>query len=204
VILNADWSRYAPSALLDRRKPGSNKNETVEALPFIHPARDGMPASFFIGMRYNPIQPCGHRPGNRFRARAGKTRIAPRGRRDQMPKILVVDDAEFLRVRTARLLAVEGFAVVEADNGTKAVELFRSEKPDITLLDISMPEKDGLTALKEILADQSDAKVVMLSSQGQETLVLQAIRAGAKDYIVKPVEKDRVLGVIHKILGITL
>jgi two-component system, chemotaxis family, chemotaxis protein CheY len=121
-----------------------------------------------------------------------------------MPKILVVDDAEFLRVRTARLLAVEGFAVVEADNGTKAVELFQSEKPDITLLDISMPEKDGLAALKEILAAQSDAKVVMLSSQGQETLVLQAIRAGAKDYIVKPVEKDRVLGVIHKILGITL
>jgi two-component system chemotaxis response regulator CheY len=121
-----------------------------------------------------------------------------------MPKILIVDDAEFLRVRTARLLAIEGFSVVEADNGTKAVELFQTEKPDIVLMDIAMPEKDGLAALKEILAEKPDAKVVMLSSMGQETLVLQAIRAGAKDYIVKPVEKDRILGVIHKILWITL
>ena len=121
-----------------------------------------------------------------------------------MPKILIADDAEFLRVRTSRMLAVEGFSVVEADNGTKAVELFQTEKPDIVLLDISMPEKDGLAALKEILAAKPDAKVVMLSSLGQQTLVLQAIRAGAKDYIVKPVEKERVLGVIHKILGFAL
>ena len=121
-----------------------------------------------------------------------------------MPKILIADDAEFLRVRTSRLLAVEGFSVVEADTGGKAVELFQTEKPDIVLMDISMPEKDGLVALKEILAAKPDAKVVMLSSPGQETLVLQAIRAGAKDYIVKPVEKERLLGAIHKILGITL
>jgi two-component system chemotaxis response regulator CheY len=159
---------------------------------------------FLHGMRYNHIPPgvLGHREC--FRTHAGRFKIAPSGRGDRMPKILVVDDAEFLRVRTARLLAVEGFVVVEADNGSKAVELFQSEKPDITLLDISMPEKDGLAALKEILAAKPDAKVVMLSSQGQETLVLQAIRAGAKDYIVKPVEKDRVLAVIHKILGLAL
>jgi two-component system chemotaxis response regulator CheY len=121
-----------------------------------------------------------------------------------MPKIMIADDGEFLRVRTARALTIEGFAVVEADNGMKAVELFRAEKPDVTFLDLSMPEKDGLAALKEILALQADAKVVMLASLGQETLVLQAIRAGAKDYIVKPFEKDRILAVIHKILGISL
>ncbi len=121
-----------------------------------------------------------------------------------MPKILIADDAEFLRVRMSRLLAIEGFSVVEADTGGKAVELFQTEKPDIVLMDISMPEKDGLVALKEILGVKPDAKVVMLSSPGQETMVLQAIRAGAKDYVVKPVEKDRILGVIHKILGITL
>jgi two-component system chemotaxis response regulator CheY len=121
-----------------------------------------------------------------------------------MPKILIADDAEFLRVRTGRLLAIEGFSVVEADNGVRAVELFQSENPDVVLLDISMPEKDGLTALKEILALKPNAKVVMLSSLGQETMVLQAIRAGAKDYVVKPVEKERILGVVHKILGISL
>jgi two-component system chemotaxis response regulator CheY len=119
-----------------------------------------------------------------------------------MPKILIADDAEFLRVQTSRLLAVEGFSVVEADNGGKAVELFQTEKPDVVLMDISMPEKDGLTALKEILTLKRDAKVVVLCSIGQESLVLQAIRAGAKDYIVKPVEKDRILEVVLKILGI--
>jgi two-component system chemotaxis response regulator CheY len=126
------------------------------------------------------------------------------GRRYRMPKILIADDGEFLRMRTARALAIEGFTVSEADNGVQAVELFQSEKPDVTFLDLAMPEKDGLTALKEILALKADAKIVMLASLGQETLVLQAIRAGAKDYIVKPFEKDRILGVIHKILGISL
>jgi two-component system chemotaxis response regulator CheY len=121
-----------------------------------------------------------------------------------MPKILIADDGEFLRVRTARALTVEGFTVVEADNGVQAVKLFQSEKPEVTFLDLSMPEKDGLTALKDILAAKADAKVVMLASLGQETLVLQAIRAGAKDYIVKPFEKERILAVIHKILGISI
>jgi two-component system chemotaxis response regulator CheY len=107
-------------------------------------------------------------------------------------------------VRTARALAIEGFSVIEADNGVKAVELFQTEKPDVVFLDLAMPEKDGLTALIEILALKADAKIVMLASLGQETLVLQAIRAGAKDYIVKPFEKERILGVIQKILGISI
>jgi two-component system chemotaxis response regulator CheY len=121
-----------------------------------------------------------------------------------MPKILIADDAEFHRTRTGRLLTVEGFSIVEAENGVRAVELFQSENPDLVLMDISMPEMDGLAALKQILALTPDAKVVMLSSLGQETLVLQAIRAGAKDFIVKPAEKERILGVIHKALGISL
>jgi two-component system chemotaxis response regulator CheY len=121
-----------------------------------------------------------------------------------MPKILFADDVEILRVRAARALAIEGFTVIEADNGAQAVALFQAENPDVVFLDLAMPEKDGLTALKEILAIKADAKVVMLASQGQETLILQAIRAGAKDYIVKPFEKDRILGVTHKILGIDI
>jgi two-component system chemotaxis response regulator CheY len=121
-----------------------------------------------------------------------------------MPKILLADDGEFLRVRTSRMLSVEGFSIIEADNGTKAVELYKSEKPDMVLLDISMPEKDGLTTLKEIREADPHAKVVMLSSPGEESRVLEAIRAGAKDYVVKPFERDRIVAVIQKILGITL
>jgi two-component system, chemotaxis family, chemotaxis protein CheY len=119
-----------------------------------------------------------------------------------MPKILIADDGEFLRVRTARMLTVEGFGVLEAENGIKAVDLFKRDKPDVVLLDLLMPEKDGLAALKEILAANSEAKVIMLASPGQETKVLEAIRAGAKDYIIKPFERDRVIGAIRKILGL--
>jgi two-component system chemotaxis response regulator CheY len=119
-----------------------------------------------------------------------------------MPKILFADDDEILRVRTARMLGVEGFGVLEAENGAKAVDLFKSEKPDAVLLDLMMPEKDGLTALKEILALNPNAKVIMLASPGQETKVLEAIRTGAKDYLIKPLERDRVFGAIRKLLGL--
>ncbi|MBN1438173.1 MAG: response regulator [Anaerolineales bacterium] len=121
-----------------------------------------------------------------------------------MPKILIADDAEFFRVQTIRILAVEGFTVLEADNGVKAVELFQAEQPDVVLLDLNMPEKDGLAALKEILAAKPDAKVIMLASLGQEAHVLQAIRAGAKDYIVKPADKERIISAVQKIMGIAL
>ena len=128
--------------------------------------------------------------------------FSPKVRKELMPKILIADDGEFLRVRTARMLAVEGFGVLEAENGIKAVELFTNEKPDAVLLDLVMPEKDGVTALKEILAINPGAKVIMLASTGQETMVLEAIRAGAKDYIVKPFERERAVGAIRKILGL--
>jgi two-component system chemotaxis response regulator CheY len=119
-----------------------------------------------------------------------------------MPKILIADDAEFLRVQTARMLTVEGFGVLEAENGAKAVDLYKTEKPDAVLLDLVMPEKDGLAALKEILAVNPDAKVIMLASPGQESKVLEAIRTGAKDYIIKPFERERVVGAIRKLLGL--
>jgi two-component system, chemotaxis family, chemotaxis protein CheY len=121
-----------------------------------------------------------------------------------MPKLLIADDGEFLRVRTSRMLSVEGFSIIEADNGIKALELYKSEKPDVVLLDISMPEKDGITTLKEIRESDPQAKVIMMSSPGEEPKVLEAIRAGAKDYVVKPFERDRIVAAIRKILGITL
>lgn len=118
-----------------------------------------------------------------------------------MAKIMIVDDAEFLRVRVTKLLKGDGHDVVEADNGMKAIEVYAAEKPDAVLMDITMPDMDGLAALKEIKAADPGAKVVMLTALGQESVVLDAIKAGAKDFVVKPFEPDRVLAAIEKVLG---
>jgi len=117
-----------------------------------------------------------------------------------MTKILIVDDAEFLRVRISKMLTGDGFEVIEADNGLKAVDTYKSQKPDLVLMDITMPEMDGLSALKEIRAFDSGAKVVMLTALGQESVVLEAIKSGAKDFVVKPFERDRVLNAIQKLI----
>lgn len=118
-----------------------------------------------------------------------------------MAKILVVDDAEFLRVRISKLLCGNGHEVIEAENGIRAVEMYKSNSPDVILMDITMPEMDGLAAVKEITAADSSARIVMLTALGQESVVLEAIKAGAKDFIVKPFEADRVLAAIDKVLS---
>lgn len=118
-----------------------------------------------------------------------------------MAKILVVDDAEFLRMRISKMLVTHGHTPVEADNGTNAIQAFKAVRPDMVLLDITMPDMDGLSALKEIKATDPQAKVVMLSALGQDTVVLEAIRAGAVDFVVKPFDPNRVLTVINKTLG---
>ena len=118
-----------------------------------------------------------------------------------MAKILVVDDAQFLRVRISKMLQADRHEVVEAENGIKAVEVYKSNKPDVVLMDITMPEMDGLTALKEIRAYDSNAKVVMLTALGQESVVLEAIKSGAKDFVVKPFERERVIRAIGKLLA---
>ena len=97
-----------------------------------------------------------------------------------MAKILVVDDAEFLRVRISKMLVGDGYEVIEAENGALALAAYKSNKPDVVLMDITMPEMDGLTALREILAVDSGAKVIMLTALGQESVVLEAIKSGAK------------------------
>ncbi len=118
-----------------------------------------------------------------------------------MAKILIVDDAEFLRMRISKMLRADGHDVLEAENGLRAVEKYQAEKPDIVLMDITMPEMDGLTALKEIRAlSANTASVVMLTALGQESVVLDAIKSGAKDFIVKPFERERVLNAIAKLL----
>jgi two-component system chemotaxis response regulator CheY len=118
-----------------------------------------------------------------------------------MAKVLVVDDAAFMRLRTAKVLTEAGHTVVEAENGRRAVDLYAVERPDVVLMDITMPEMDGLAALAEIKRVDPSAKVAMLTAMGQQTIVLQAIKAGARDFVVKPFEPERVLGAVEKLLA---
>lgn len=107
-----------------------------------------------------------------------------------------------MRMMIKDILVKNGFEVVgEAQDGVEAVEKYAELKPDLVTLDITMPEKDGLTALKEILSSDSDAKVIMCSAMGQQSMVIDAIQAGAKDFIVKPFQADRVLEAINKVLN---
>lgn len=118
-----------------------------------------------------------------------------------MKKILVVDDAEFLRVRITKMLSADGYEVMEAENGLRAVETYKSQRPDVVLMDVTMPEMDGLTALKEIRGFDPKARVVMLTALGQESVVLEAIKSGAGDFVVKPFDRDRVINAIQKLLS---
>jgi two-component system chemotaxis response regulator CheY len=119
-----------------------------------------------------------------------------------MARVLVVDDAAFMRKMVSDALAKGGHEVVgEAGNGVEAVARFQELKPDLTTLDITMPEKDGLTALAEIVAADPSARVVMCSALGQEAKVLEAIKLGAKDFVVKPFQPDRVIEAVGKALA---
>jgi two-component system chemotaxis response regulator CheY len=119
-----------------------------------------------------------------------------------MARVLVVDDAAFMRKMVSDALTGGGHEIVgEAANGVEAVQRFQELRPDIMTLDITMPEKDGLAALKEIIAVDPGAKVVMCSALGQESKVLESIKHGAKDFVVKPFQVDRVLSAVEKALG---
>lgn len=116
-------------------------------------------------------------------------------------KILVCDDADFMRTLIKDVLTKAGYEIAgEAVNGADAVEKYKALKPDLVTMDIVMPLKSGIDALKEIIAYDSKAKVVMCSALGQEILVMDAIEAGAKDFIVKPFTDENVLEVIAKVL----
>jgi two-component system, chemotaxis family, chemotaxis protein CheY len=119
-----------------------------------------------------------------------------------MARILVVDDAAFMRKMVTDALTKGGHEVIgEAGNGAEAVEQYQALKPDLTTLDITMPEKDGLSALKDIMAMDPSAKVIMCSALGQESKVLESIKLGAKDFVVKPFQADRVLDAVGKALA---
>lgn len=115
-----------------------------------------------------------------------------------MSKILVVDDAEFMRLRYRKLLSGEGYDVLEAGNGEEALAVYEAERPDLVLLDITMPVMDGLETLQALTERYQGVKVVMSSALGQESVVISAIKGGAKDFLVKPFQPDRVLEVVRK------
>ncbi len=119
-----------------------------------------------------------------------------------MPTVLIADDAAFMRMMIKKILTEAGYEIAgEAENGSVAVAKYRELKPDLTTMDITMPEMDGIAALKEIRSIDPDAKVVMCSAMGQQTMVIESIQAGARDFIVKPFQPDRVLEAIQKALG---
>jgi two-component system, chemotaxis family, chemotaxis protein CheY len=119
-----------------------------------------------------------------------------------MARILIVDDALFMRRMVGDVLRGGGHDVVgEAANGVEAVQRFQELRPELTTLDITMPEKSGLEALKEIMELDPSARVVMCSALGQEAKVLEAVKAGARDFVVKPFQPERVLEAVAKALG---
>ena len=118
-----------------------------------------------------------------------------------MAKVMVVDDAAFMRVRAAKVLADNGHEVLQAENGADAVRQYAEHRPDAVLMDITMPEMDGLEALKEIRKIDPEARVAMVTAMGQQAIVMEALRAGAKDFILKPFQPDRVLGALQKLLA---
>ena len=116
--------------------------------------------------------------------------------------ILICDDAAFMRMMIKGILGKGGYDVVgEAENGLKAVEKYKEVSPDLVLMDITMPEMDGIQAVKEIKKIDANAKVIMCSAMGQQAMVVESIQAGAKDFIVKPFQEDRVLEAVKKVIG---
>ena len=116
--------------------------------------------------------------------------------------ILICDDAAFMRMMIKDILTKNGYNVAgEAENGAKAVEKYNEIKPDLVLMDITMPEMDGIQALKKIKDSDSSALVIMCSAMGQQAMVIESIQAGAKDFIVKPFQADRVIEAVKKVVG---
>lgn len=119
-----------------------------------------------------------------------------------MAKVMICDDAAFMRMMIKDILTKNGYNIAgEAENGAKAVEKYNELKPDLVLMDITMPEMDGIQALKKIKETDPNASVIMCSAMGQQAMVIESIQSGAKDFIVKPFQADRVLEAVQKVVG---
>ncbi|TYO96285.1 response regulator [Desulfallas thermosapovorans] len=117
-------------------------------------------------------------------------------------RILIVDDATFMRMMIKNIVTKNGFEVVaEAENGAQAVKLYAEHKPDLVTMDITMPEMDGIEGVKAIKKIDPNAKIIMCSAMGQQSMVMEAIQAGAMDFIVKPFKQDRILQAIDRVMN---
>jgi two-component system, chemotaxis family, chemotaxis protein CheY len=116
--------------------------------------------------------------------------------------VLIVDDAKFMRMTLGNMLKTSEHNVIgEAETGIQAIEKYSELKPDIVTMDITMPEMSGIEAVRKIIQEHPDAKVIMCSAMGQQKLVVEAIEAGAKDFIVKPFDESRVIDAINRVLN---
>ena len=116
--------------------------------------------------------------------------------------ILICDDAAFMRMMIKDILTKDGYDIAgEAENGKVAIDKYLETKPDLVLMDITMPEMDGIQALKKIKEADPDANVIMCSAMGQQAMVIESIQSGAKDFIVKPFQSDRVIEAVKKAVG---
>ncbi len=118
-----------------------------------------------------------------------------------MARVLVVDDAAFMRMRCARLLNEKGYEVVEAADGLEALQKYREHSPEVVLLDITMPNMDGIATLKKLMEIDPDVRVAMVTAMGQQSMVIEALKSGAKDFVVKPFDAGRVLAAVQKLTG---
>lgn len=119
-----------------------------------------------------------------------------------MAKVMVVDDAAFMRITLKNILTKAGFEVEEAVDGMDAIEKYAASKPDAVTMDITMPRKDGLEAAEEIRKIDSDAVILMCTALGQENMVRKAVLLGVKDFIVKPFEPEKVVSAVNSALGL--
>ncbi len=119
-----------------------------------------------------------------------------------MAKILIVDDAAFMRMMLRNILTQNGHEVIgEAENGGKGVKQYQELRPDVVTMDITMPDMDGITAVKEIKKIDPAARIIMCSAMGQQAMVVDAIKSGAADFVVKPFQEDRVLESLRRVIG---
>jgi two-component system chemotaxis response regulator CheY len=117
-------------------------------------------------------------------------------------RVLVCDDAIFMRTMISDILSGAGYEVVgEAESGVQAIERYRELRPDLVTMDIVMPDMGGIEAVREIIKADPEAKILMCSAMGQQALVVEAIQAGAKDFVVKPFQPSRVLEAVQRVLG---
>lgn len=117
-------------------------------------------------------------------------------------KVLITDDTAFMRMSLRNILEKNGYEVAaEAEDGNQAVEKYEEVNPDLVTMDITMPNMDGITAIKKILEKDPEAKIIVVSAMGQKALVIEALNSGAKDFIVKPFQPDRILEAIQKAAG---